>query len=69
MKSASAEAVRWDLREREAFGRCSDLDDEQLDRVIAHVGGNVGLAADALAQRPWPAWLMGVLFPNRRSVP
>lgn len=73
MKSAAAEAIRAELQTgppgQQAYGRCSDLRDEQLDRVVAHVGGDVDLAVSALRMRPWPPWMMGVLYPARTSAP
>jgi len=64
--SHQAISVRQLLRtgapSEQAFGRCSGLSDEQIDRVCALVGG-FELAAVALRLRPWPPWLHDVLFP------
>jgi hypothetical protein len=46
----------------QAYGRCSSLTDEQLNRVVAHTG-SVDFAAIALRFRPWPEWLHELLFP------
>lgn len=65
----AAEDVRSRLRERGAFGRCSSLSDQQIVRVVEHVKGLRWLAAEALAMRPWPTWMVPLLFPRRTSKP
>lgn len=63
--SMNATAVRALLQAgapgEQAYGRCSDLSDSQIDRVIARVG-SVEFADVALRLRPWPPWLNRVLF-------
>ena len=64
--STDATAVRTLLSAgppvEQAFGRCSSLSDEQIARVVEHVGG-VEFADIALRFRPWPEWLREILFP------
>lgn len=63
-----AEAVRFKLDARGVFGRCNDLTDEQLARLVTRTL-SIEVALDALAMRPWPSWLIGVLYPGRTSRP
>jgi hypothetical protein len=63
-------------RETHATGRCSDLTDEQLSQLVEHVktpnadlSVAIDVAAVALKMRPWPTWVMGVLYPSRTSRP
>lgn len=64
-----ADVIRHQLRERDAIGRCTDLTNDQIHRVVDHVQGYLTLAIEALAMRPWPTWMTGVLFPGRTSRP
>lgn len=69
LKATAVQAVRFKLKHDGAFGRCSDLTDDQIYRVIVHANSSVTIAVDALAMRPWPTWLMDVLYPGRTSKP